>query len=53
VSGVRNPNAGLALYSVSKAAVLSLTRSAALEYAPRAIRINAWLASIVSSVRQF
>jgi NAD(P)-dependent dehydrogenase (short-subunit alcohol dehydrogenase family) len=41
VSGVRNPNPGLALYSASKAAVLSLTRSAALEYAPRAIRINA------------
>jgi NAD(P)-dependent dehydrogenase (short-subunit alcohol dehydrogenase family) len=41
VSGVCNPNPGLALYSASKAAVLSLTRSAALEYAPRAIRINA------------
>jgi NAD(P)-dependent dehydrogenase (short-subunit alcohol dehydrogenase family) len=41
VSGVRNPNPCLALYSASKAAVLSLTRSAALEYAPRAIRINA------------
>ncbi len=41
VSGVRNPNPGLALYCASKAAVLSLTRSAALEYGPRAIRINA------------
>jgi NAD(P)-dependent dehydrogenase (short-subunit alcohol dehydrogenase family) len=41
VSGVRNPNAGLSLYSASKAAVVSLTRSAALEYAPRGIRINA------------
>lgn len=40
VSGLRNPNPGLALYSASKAAVLSLTRSAALEYAPRGIRIN-------------
>jgi NAD(P)-dependent dehydrogenase (short-subunit alcohol dehydrogenase family) len=41
VSGVRNPNPGLALYSASKAAVLSLTRSAALEYASHRIRINA------------
>jgi len=41
VSGLRNPNPGLALYAASKAAVLSLTRSAALEYAPRGLRINA------------
>lgn len=41
VSGVRNPNPGLSLYAASKAAVLSLTRSAALEYAPHGIRINA------------
>ncbi|QPF90509.1 SDR family NAD(P)-dependent oxidoreductase [Bradyrhizobium commune] len=41
VSGVRNPNVGLALYSASKAAVISLTRSAAMENAPRGIRINA------------
>ena len=41
VSGVRNPNPGLALYSASKAAVVSLTRSAAIEYAPLGIRINA------------
>ena len=41
VSGVRNPNPGLALYSASKAAVISLTRSAAMEYAERGIRINA------------
>ena len=33
VSGMRNPNPGLALYSASKAAVISLTRSAAMEYA--------------------
>jgi NAD(P)-dependent dehydrogenase (short-subunit alcohol dehydrogenase family) len=39
-SGRRNPNRGLSLYSASKAAVVSLTRSAALEYGP-AIRINA------------
>ncbi len=41
VSALRNPNPGLALYSASKAAVLSLTRSAAMEYAPQGIRINA------------
>lgn len=41
VSGVRNPNPGLSLYSASKAALISLTRSAAMEYAPQGIRINA------------
>ena len=41
VSGVRNPNLGLSLYSASKAAAISLTRSAAMEYAPRGVRINA------------
>ncbi len=41
VSGVRNPNPGLALYAASKAAAISLTRSAAMEYAPHGIRINA------------
>lgn len=41
VSGVRNPNSGLSLYSASKAAAVSLTRSAAMEYAVRGVRINA------------
>jgi NAD(P)-dependent dehydrogenase (short-subunit alcohol dehydrogenase family) len=41
VSGVRNPNPGLSLYSASKAAAIALTRSAAMEYAPRGVRINA------------
>ena len=41
VSGVRNPNPGLSLYSASKAAAIVLTRSAAMEYAPQGVRINA------------
>jgi NAD(P)-dependent dehydrogenase (short-subunit alcohol dehydrogenase family) len=41
VSGMRNPNPGLSLYSASKAAVISLTRSAAMEYAEKGVRINA------------
>lgn len=41
VSGIRNPNPGFALYSASKAAVISLMRSCALEYAPKGMRINA------------
>ena len=41
VSGVRNPNPGLSLYGASKAALNSLTRAAAMEYAPAGIRINA------------
>ena len=40
VSGLRNPNPGLALYSASKAAVISLMRSAAMEYAEKGVRIN-------------
>lgn len=40
VSGLRNPNPGLALYSASKAATISLTRSAAMEYADKGVRIN-------------
>ena len=41
VSGVRNPNSGFSLYSASKAAVISLVRSAAMEAAPRGVHINA------------
>jgi len=41
VSGLRDPNPGLSLYSASKAAAISLTRSAAMEYAPKGVRINA------------
>lgn len=41
VSGIRNPNPGFALYNASKAAVIALMRTAALENAGRGIRINA------------
>ena len=41
VSGIRNPNPGLALYGASKAAAIALTRAAAMEYASKGIRINA------------
>jgi NAD(P)-dependent dehydrogenase (short-subunit alcohol dehydrogenase family) len=41
VSGLRNPNPGVALYSASKAAAIALVRAAAMEYAERGIRINA------------
>lgn len=41
VSGQRNPNPGLALYSASKAAAISLVKSAAMEAAEKGVRINA------------
>lgn len=41
VSGIRNPNPGFSLYSASKAAVISMMKTAALENAGRGIRINA------------
>lgn len=40
-TGLRNSTVGVALYSAAKAAVASLTRSAAMEYAASGIRINA------------
>lgn len=40
VSGLRNPNPGLSLYSASKAAVISLAKSAAMEAAEAGVRIN-------------
>jgi NAD(P)-dependent dehydrogenase (short-subunit alcohol dehydrogenase family) len=40
VSGTRNAYPGLAAYAASKAAVLALTRAAALELAPEGIRVN-------------
>ncbi len=40
VSAVRNMYPGIALYAASKSAALSLTRSAAMEYAAHGIRIN-------------
>lgn len=40
VSGLRNPNPGFSLYSASKAAVISLAKSAAMEAAERGVRIN-------------
>ncbi len=42
VSGVRNNQPGLGVYAASKAALISLTRTAAMEYAARGIRINAF-----------
>lgn len=41
VSGIRNSNPGLSLYSASKSAVVMLTKSAAMEYTRKGIRINA------------
>ncbi|MEM7525234.1 MAG: glucose 1-dehydrogenase [Pseudomonadota bacterium] len=40
VSGMRNPNPGFSIYSASKAAVISMTKSAAMEAAEQGVRIN-------------
>jgi NAD(P)-dependent dehydrogenase (short-subunit alcohol dehydrogenase family) len=40
-TGARNATLGVGLYAAAKAAVISLTRSAAIEYAAQGIRINA------------
>ncbi|WP_147108411.1 SDR family NAD(P)-dependent oxidoreductase [Tateyamaria sp. syn59] len=40
VSGLRNPNPGFGLYSASKAAVISMAKTAAMEEAQHGVRIN-------------
>lgn len=42
VSGVRNSNPGIGVYAASKAALIMLTRTAAMEYAEQGIRINVY-----------
>lgn len=40
-TGALRPRPGLAIYNASKAAVVNMTRSMAVEYAPEGIRLNA------------
>jgi NAD(P)-dependent dehydrogenase (short-subunit alcohol dehydrogenase family) len=48
VLGLR-PSGGSVVYSASKAAVISLTKSVALEFAPKGIRVNAVCAAIIET----
>ena len=48
ILGLR-PNAGSAIYRASKAAVIALTKSVALEFAPKGIRVNAVCAAIIET----
>ena len=43
------PRAGSPIYSASKAAVIALTISAALEFAPQGLRVNAVCAAIIET----
>jgi NAD(P)-dependent dehydrogenase (short-subunit alcohol dehydrogenase family) len=48
ILGLR-PSAGSVIYSASKAAVIALTKSVALEVAPKGIRVNAVCAAIIET----
>jgi NAD(P)-dependent dehydrogenase (short-subunit alcohol dehydrogenase family) len=43
------PSANSPIYSASKAAVVALTKSAALEFAPKGVRVNAICAAIIET----
>jgi NAD(P)-dependent dehydrogenase (short-subunit alcohol dehydrogenase family) len=48
ILGLR-PRAGSPIYSASKAAVIALTKSVALEFAPKGVRVNAVCAAIIET----
>jgi NAD(P)-dependent dehydrogenase (short-subunit alcohol dehydrogenase family) len=48
ILGLR-PRAGSPIYSASKVAVIALTKSVALEFAPKGIRVNAVCAAIIET----
>ena len=48
ILGLR-PRAGSPIYSASKAAVIALSKSVALEFAPKGIRVNAVCAAIIET----
>jgi NAD(P)-dependent dehydrogenase (short-subunit alcohol dehydrogenase family) len=48
ILGLR-PNADSVIYSASKAAVIALSKSVALEFAPKGIRVNAVCAAIIET----